>query len=166
MSTASLHSLYRRLRRCGEEQAVIRRAVSLNGIEKSAKMGVNLLALHGQIMDVSVRRSTLRIYQIPSRIRLSLRSYSLWYKLLYARLKLRSFSAMTDLAITVLCLSATILVFQVYRIFRQGLIRAEDKFNMLAIPVLQTIQALDDMQELKRQRRKEMEDDIIKTRAN
>jgi hypothetical protein len=77
---------------------------------------------------------------------------------------MRSMAALSDALMVVFLCVIGFLIYQMYVICRVGLNQADDRFRLLAIPVMQTITALEEAEERRRQMKKEMESDVIATR--
>lgn len=163
-SRVLLHGLYRRLRENGEDAKMIRRALSTNPLEANVATAKRFLAYHRGLVEVAEGRSTLRFYQLPRRIRLSIRYKVCAFHLFRLRLALLSIAAISDFLVLSLCVAVLFFLYQMYRLCRIGLSRAEEKYKTLAIPIIQTIEALELTEQHRQEKRKAMEQDIINSR--
>jgi hypothetical protein len=77
---------------------------------------------------------------------------------------MRSVAALSDALMITFLVAIAFVLYQMYVICRVGLNQADDRFQLLAIPVLQTITALEDAEVRRREMKKEMEKDVVATR--
>lgn len=159
-----LHALYRRLRRVGEDEYMIRRALDTRPLEANIKTATAFLRLHTRQAALCQQRCHLRFYQLPSKLMCAVRSRAVRFQLFRLRLQMRSMAALSDALMVVFLCVIGFLIYQMYVICRVGLNQADDRFRLLAIPVMQTITALEEAEERRRQMKKEMESDVIATR--
>lgn len=159
-----LHGLYRRLLRNGEDSKMIRRALTVHPLEANVATAKRFLALHRTLAECAAAKAPLRFYHIRSIILLRMRERSALTRLFFLRVRMLSLAALSDLLVLVLCLSISFFLYQMYRLARVGLTRAEEKYRTLAIPIVQTIEALEETERLRKHRRTEMESDIIQQR--
>lgn len=157
---AALHSLYRRLRRHGEDETMIRRALETHSLELNLVTAAKLLRLHTRALYLLQRRQAIPIYNLPSKVINSFQRRKLRYEFLAIRLNLKSWAAIKDVLTTLLFFSLCFMFYQMYRVCRIGLEMADEKYRLLSIPVIQTIEALEMAERRKDLRRKEMEHDM------
>ena len=161
---AALFSLYRRLLKAGEDGEMMQHCVSVHGLDDSVKYGVRLLRLHRGLTTVDAAARRTRWFHFIRRTRQELaRRYYAW-SIFYLRLKLRSWNAISDMLVYVLFLTVCVLLYEIYHTCRVGVNRAEERYRTLAIPIMQTFDALEAAPERKTMLRKEMEEDIVRDR--
>lgn len=161
---AAFYSLYRRLLKAGEEGAMLQHCLTVHRPEESVQYGVRLLRLHRGLTTVDAAAQQTRWFHLIKRFRLGVaRRYYAW-SLFYLRLKLRSWNAIADLLVYLLFLTVCVLVYEIYHTCRVGVDRAEERYRTLAIPIVQTFDALEAAQERKKALRSEMEEDIVRGR--
>jgi hypothetical protein len=159
-----LHALYRRLRRVGEDEYMIRRALDTRPLEENVKTAKAFLRLHTRQASICERRCALRFFNIPAKVSLSVQSRVVGVQLYRLRLQMRSVAALSDALMIAFLVAIAFVLYQMYVICRVGLNQADDRFNLLAIPVLQTITALEEAEVRRREMKKEMEKDVVATR--
>lgn len=162
---ATLHSLYRRLLECGEEGTMMQRTISVSGLSQAIPYGMQLLRLHKGLTGVDCQaHSTSPLFHPLRRARLACqRRYYAW-SIFALRLKLRSWNAISNALVYTLFLVVCVLLYEIYRACRIGVDRAEDRYRTLAIPILQTFEAMEAAQERRRKLLKELESDIARER--
>ncbi|KPI83812.1 hypothetical protein ABL78_7146 [Leptomonas seymouri] len=162
--SAAFYSLYRRLLKAGEEGAMMQHCLTVHSLDDSVKYGLRLLRLHRGLTTVDAASRQTRWFHLIKRTRQGLaRRYYAW-SLFYLRLKLRSWNAMADALVYVLFIVVCVLLYEIYHTCRIGVDRAEERYRTLAIPIVQTFDALEAAQQRKRALRREMEDDIVRSR--
>jgi hypothetical protein len=166
-ATVVLHGLYRRLLEKGEDRRMLRRAISVHPIETNVATAQRFLRRHRQIAELCSARRDLRFYQVLRRIRIGAQIRLHSAELFRMRLALLSWAALSDLLVLLLCASVLFVIYQMYRLCRVGLTRAEEKYQSMAIPIVQTIEALEltDQYRKGKTRRREMESDIVRERS-
>ena len=143
---------------------MIRRALTVHSLESNVATAKRFLALHRTLAECAAAKAPLRFYHVKSIVVLRTRERLTLAKLFFLRVKMMSLTALSDLLVLVLCVSISFFLYQMYRLARVGLTRAEEKYQTLAIPIVQTIEALEETERLRKQRRTEMESDIIQQR--
>lgn len=161
---AAMRSLYRRLLKAGEDGAMMQHCLTVNSLSESATYGLRLLRLHRGLTTVDAAAQRTPWWRLARRMRQGLaRRYYAW-GLLGLRLHLRSRNAIADVLVYALFITVCVLLYEIYRACRVGVDRAEERYRTLAIPIIQTFDALEAAQARNRQLRKEMEDDIVRDR--
>ena len=139
---------------------MIRHSLQTAPLESNLKLASRILRLHTESLALSQRRRAIFFLNVPARVVNSFGRKRIYYQLLGIRLNLRTWSAMREVLVSALCLLLTFLFYQMYVICRVGLELADAKYQSLAIPVMQTLEALE-MAERRREARKlEMESDM------
>ncbi|KPA77434.1 putative mitochondrial hypothetical protein [Leptomonas pyrrhocoris] len=161
---AAFFSLYHRLLKAGEEGAMMQHCLTVHRLEDSVKYGMRLLRLHRGLTTVDAAARQTRWFHLIKRTRQGLaRRYYAW-SLFRLRVKLRSWNAIADMLVYLLFVTVCVLLYEIYRTCRLGVDRAEERYRTLAIPIVQTFDALEAAQQRKVALRKEMEDDIVRGR--
>ncbi|EAN80166.1 uncharacterized protein TEOVI_000619800 [Trypanosoma equiperdum] len=160
-----LHSLYRRLRKEGEERKMLEDALSVNQLETNIRIGLRLLHCHTQLVDLNRQLKELPFWRLVRRMSLAVaRRYYAW-RIFSIRLRLRSTTAISNALVYTLFLVVCFMLYEIYCVCRIGVTRAEDRYKSLAVPIVQTFEALE---EAARRRKdillKEMEGDIVRQR--
>jgi hypothetical protein len=163
---ATLHGLYKRLRERGEDAKMLRRAISVHPIEANVVTARQLLLHHRRISELMKAKQQLRSYNLLWRVHVACRIRQHNVALFRMRLVLLSWAALSDLLVLLLCGAVLMVIYQMYRLCRVGLTRAEDKYNAMSIPIIQSIEALELAEQYRNQanRRSEMEKDILRER--
>ncbi|KAG5510514.1 hypothetical protein JKF63_06811 [Porcisia hertigi] len=160
----AMRSLYRRLLKAGEEGRMMQHCLTVNPLSDSVAYGLRLLRLHRGLTTVDAMAQRTPWWHVGKRVRQGLvRRYYAW-KLLSLRLQLRSRNAIADVLVYLLFIIVCVLLYEIYRVCRIGVNRAEERYRTLAIPILQTLNALEAAEVRKRELRKEMENDILRER--
>ncbi|KAG5506553.1 hypothetical protein JIQ42_06805 [Leishmania sp. Namibia] len=160
----AMRSLYRRLLKAGEEGCMMQRCLTVNSLSDSVTYGLRLLRLHRGLAVVDAMARQTPWWRVGRRAHQGLtRRYYAW-SLLLLRLQLRSRNAIADVLVYSLFITVCFLLYEIYRACRVGVNRAEERYRTLAIPIIQTLEALEAAQERKRALRKEMENDIVRER--
>ncbi|EAN95178.1 hypothetical protein C3747_74g65 [Trypanosoma cruzi] len=163
-STHALHSLYRRLRKEGEDRLTLERALSTRPLEKNIQLGLRLLHYHTRLVNIDREAREVAFWRIVRQLRLAAaRRYFAW-RIFSLRLRLRSTAAISDALVYFLFLTVCFMLYQMYRVCRIGVTRAEERYMTLAIPIKQTFEALEDAQERRKSLRREMEKDVLQQR--
>ncbi|KAH8604895.1 hypothetical protein ERJ75_001657000 [Trypanosoma vivax] len=164
-ATDLLHGLYRRLRKEGEERQMLERAISVHSLETNIRVGLQLLRYHTKLVDISCNKRKLPPWRLLRRFSFALvRRYYAW-RIFAIRLWLHSTAAISDALVYTLFLVVSFMLYQIYRACRIGVIRAEERYKTLAIPIVQTFEALEEAaRRQKEARRREMEDDVVRQR--
>ncbi|KAK7197005.1 hypothetical protein NESM_000644100 [Novymonas esmeraldas] len=163
-SAAAMRGLYRRLLKAGEEGAMMQHCLTAHSLSESVTHGLQLLRLHRELTTVDAAARRTPRWRLWRRTRLGLaRRYYAW-GLLSLRLRLRCRSAVADVLVYLLFLTVCVLLYEIYRSCRIGVNRAQERYRTLAIPIIQTFDALEAAQSRKRELRKEMEADIVRER--
>jgi hypothetical protein len=165
---AVLHGIYRRLRENGEDPRMIRKALSVHSLESNVKTARQFLTHHRRLVEIADASTKLRFYHVVSRLRLAALRRVHIAALFRLRLAQASLAALSDLLVYTLMAAIMVLLYQMYRVCRAGLTRAEEKYQALSIPVIQTIEALEMMELFRRGREKEhteMDEDIRRQRG-
>eukprot|EP00744_Colponema_vietnamica_P011647 GILI01016376.1.p1 GENE.GILI01016376.1~~GILI01016376.1.p1 ORF type:complete len:148 (-),score=19.61 GILI01016376.1:59-502(-) len=139
---------------------MIRKALDTHSLEQNLVIASKLIRLHTQAMIALQQRNTIRFYNVPAKIANSFLRRKIHYQFLRIRLSLMSWSALKDVLTTILCFTLCFLFYQMYRVCRVGLEIADEKYRLLSIPVIQTIEALEMAERSKDLRRREMEADM------
>ncbi|KEG06235.1 hypothetical protein DQ04_15101010 [Trypanosoma grayi] len=162
-SKQALHSLYRRLRKEGEERGMMERALSVHPLETNIKMGLRLLRYRTMLVNIDREASEVAFWRLVRRMRLgAARRYFAW-RIFLIRLRLRSSAAISDALVYALFLVVCFMLYQIYRVCRIGVTRAEDRYRTLAVPIVQTFDAIEQAQQ-RQKLRQEMENDMIRQR--
>lgn len=163
---ATLHGLYRRLLERGEDKRMLRRALSVHPLETNVHTAQVFLRHHRCITELSNARRNLAVYRLIRRASLGIQVRLHAAELFRMRLALFSWAALSDLLVLLLCASVLFVIYQMYRLCRVGLLRAEEKFQALSIPIVQTLEALELTEQYRKgaNYRREMEDDIVRER--
>ena len=162
---AVLMGLYRRLRIAGETPQMIRRTLLVYDLPVCVGYGRRLLGIHRELRQVDVSRASLRMWHLRSKLVLGGRRRVLLTRLLLTRLRLRSVVAVVNLLSSLLIFSVAFFIYQIYRTYRVGISQAEEKYATLAVPVLQTFEAMAAAEERRKlQRRAQMDEDIKRAR--
>ncbi|KAG5485448.1 hypothetical protein LSCM1_07532 [Leishmania martiniquensis] len=160
----AMRRLYRRLLKAGEEGSMMQRCLTVNSLSDSVRYGLRLLRLHRGLTTVDAMAKRTPWWRVGRRARQGLtRRYYAW-SLLSLRLQLRSRNAIADVLVYLLFITMCFLLYEIYRACRIGVNRAEERYRTLAIPIIQTLDALEAAQARKRALRKEMENDIVRER--
>lgn len=163
-ATAALRTLYRRLLKAGEEGAMMQHCLSVHTVEQSATYGVRLLRLHRGLATVDAAARQTPWWRCVKRTRQGLaRRYYAW-SLFYLRLTLRSWNAISDMLVYILFLTMCVFVYEIYRTCRVGVDRAQERYRTMAIPIVQTFDALEAAQQRKKILRTDLEEDIVRDR--
>lgn len=157
---AALRTLYRRLRRHGEEESMIRHGLATASLEENVKTATNLLRLHTRALSLLQARKHTLFFNIPARIVNGVQRKIVYYRLLAIRLNHRSWAATKEVITTCVFFLLCFLFYQMYAVCRVGLDQADEKYRLLAIPVLQTLEALEMAERSKENRKSEMESDM------
>ncbi|SYZ63229.1 hypothetical_protein (plasmid) [Leishmania braziliensis MHOM/BR/75/M2904] len=161
---AAMRSLYRRLLKAGEEGSMMQRCLTVNSLSDSLTYGLRLLRLHRGLTTVDAMAQQTPWWRVGRRARQGLtRRYYAW-SLQSLRLQLRSRNAIADVLVYLLFITMCFLLYEIYYTCRIGVNRAEERYRTLAIPIIQTLDALEAAQARKRELRKEMENDIVRER--
>ncbi len=162
---ASLLGLYKRLRIAGETPQMLRRTAVVHDLPTVIQKGRALLSIHRDLAQIDAARGRLRMWHLRAKLLLAVRRRFLLARLLKTRVQLVSFVAIVNLLTSSFLLLVAFLVYQMYRACRVGVSKAEEKYQTLSIPVLQTIDALAAAEERRKlQMRAQMENDVRKTR--
>eukprot|EP00331_Platyophrya_macrostoma_P010796 CAMPEP_0176426980 /NCGR_PEP_ID=MMETSP0127-20121128/12262_1 /TAXON_ID=938130 /ORGANISM="Platyophrya macrostoma, Strain WH" /LENGTH=184 /DNA_ID=CAMNT_0017808345 /DNA_START=17 /DNA_END=571 /DNA_ORIENTATION=- len=162
-----LHGLYRRLRENGEDPRMIRRALSVNPLETNVKTAKSFLEHHRRLVEISSAQSQLRFFHVVRKLRLRIQRQYHIASLFSLRLQQASVAALSDALVYALMAAILFFLYQMYRLCRVGLNRADEKYQALAIPVIQTIEALEMMEVFRNGREKqheELDEDIRRER--
>jgi hypothetical protein len=143
---------------------MLRGALLRHPLDSNIKMGRRLLLLHRQLLHLENEKMGLRWYNALRRLRCSAARWHVQLKLWQQRVTLHSMAALSDFLTALFLLTVAFCMYQMYVVCRVALTRAEEKYTSLAVPVLQSIQALSLQEELKRKRRQQMEEDIARQR--
>lgn len=165
-ATVALRTLYRRLLKSGEEGAMMQHTLSTHTLEEAVGYGTKLLRTHRMLTQVDTQAQQLSAWRHPlKRLNLACQRRRCAWSLFWLRLRLRSKNAVSDALVYILFVVTCALLYSIYYACRVGVNRAEERYRTLAIPVLQTFEALEIMEERKKRMKKEMEDDILRQRA-
>lgn len=162
-TNVTMRSLYRRLLKAGEDTRMMRHCVSVHTPQASVKYGLLLLRLHKNLTNVDAR-SHLSLFRPFTRARCALLRRYYAARLLAVRIQLRSINAFSDVLVYLFLLTTAVLLYQIYKTCRIGIDRAEDRYRTLAIPIVQTFEALEAAQQRKKALRAEMDADILRSR--
>lgn len=146
---------------------MIRKALSVHPMEHNVAVAKKFLRHHRRLVEIAGLRSQLRVYNVLSKVRLAAAKRVELASLFWLRVQLASIAALSDLLVWSLCVVTLFFVYQMYRLCRTGLTKAEEKYQTLAIPIIQTIEALEMNEQLRRERdkaRREMDADIVRQR--
>ncbi|RNF03752.1 hypothetical protein TraAM80_05575 [Trypanosoma rangeli] len=163
-STQALRSLYRRLRKEGEDRQMLERALSTRPLETNIKVGLSLLHHHTMLLNIDREARELAFWQLLRRFCLAIaRRYFVW-RIFCIRLLLRSTAAISDALVYTFFLAICFTLYQMYKVCRIGVTRAEERYETLAIPIKQTFDALEQAQERRKALRHELEKDMLQQR--
>lgn len=143
---------------------MVRHTLSVNPLPYCVAKGLRILNCHRQLTAANADRLTVPPWRAVKRLKIALRRRYYAWSLFYVRLSLRSKNAFSDLLVYGLFGATCILLYELYRVCRVGVNRAEERYRTLAIPILQTFEALEASQERRRRLQKEMEQDILRNR--
>lgn len=161
----ALVGIYRRLRRSGEDELMIRRALSVRPLQDNLLVARRFLSLHTALAVNFQQRAATNVLNIPRRMKYFLERKMLLFRLRQLRISQRSLAALSDALVMVVGVFTVFFAYQLYVVCRVGLNRAEEKFRILSIPIIQTIEALEMTERAKRdERKREMEEDILRQR--
>ncbi|EPY26858.1 hypothetical protein STCU_06043 [Strigomonas culicis] len=163
-SAAVERALYRRLLKAGEDGAALQRCLTVHPLPQCLQYGLRLLRYHKALAEIQAAAAPLHPLRVVRRARLGLRRRYYAWQLFTLRLQLRSWNAISDLLVYLLFLSVCALLYCIYRACRVGVDRAQERYRTMAIPILQTFEAMEESQERRRMLQKEMEDDILRNR--
>ncbi|RNF05199.1 uncharacterized protein Tco025E_07819 [Trypanosoma conorhini] len=163
-SAGALHSLYRRLRKEGEDRQMMERALSTRPLEANVRLGLRLLHYHTMLVNLDREARELALWRLLRRFRLAMaRRYFAW-RIFSLRLLLRSTAAISDALVYSFFLAICFTLYQMYRVCRIGVTRAEERYQTLSIPIKQTFDALEQAQERRKALRREIEQDMLQQR--
>ncbi|ORC86043.1 uncharacterized protein TM35_000312290 [Trypanosoma theileri] len=163
-SAQVLHSLYRRLRKEGETRDMMERALSVHSLEVSIRLGLRLLHYHTMLVNADREAHEVASWRILRRIRIAaVRRYFAW-RIFIIRLRLRSTAAISDALVYSLFMITCFMLYQIYRVCRIGVSRAEERYRTMAIPIKQTFDSLELAQQRRLELRREMEEDLVRQR--
>ncbi|CCD16621.1 unnamed protein product [Trypanosoma congolense IL3000] len=160
-----LHSLYRRLRKEGEERKMLEDALSVHSLETNIRVGLRLLQCHTRLINTNRQLKELPVWRVVRCVSLGItrRYYAL--QIFLIRLRLRSAAAISNVLVYMLLLVVCFMLYEIYHVCRIGVTRAEDRYRALAIPIVQTFDALEDaVRRRKEAHLKQMEDDVVRQR--
>lgn len=163
---ATLHGLYKRLRERGEDPKMLRRAISVHPMDTNIATARQLMVHHRRLSELYNAKQSLRSYHLLRRVTIALQVRKHTFALFKMRIVLLSWAAISDMLVLLLCGAVLMVIYQMYRLCRVGLTRAEEKYAAMAIPVIQTIEALELTEQYRNQakRRSDMEKDIVRER--
>lgn len=143
---------------------MMQRCLTVHSFTECLQYGTSLLRLHRGLTTVDAAAYAVPRYRLLRRLSLGIQRRFYAWQIFLLRLKLRSWNAISDLLVYSLFLVVCVLLYEIYYICRIGVNRAEERYRTLAIPILQTFEALEAAQGRKQQLRTEMEKDIIRSR--
>lgn len=159
-----LHGIYKRLRVAGETEQMLRRGLKVHPIETAVSTGRRLLSVHNQISALQVKRASTRFFNVPSRLSSWLRWRRLLFQLSSIRFAERSYSAILNCLLSCLMLSMAFGLYGMYRICRVSINDADARYQAFAIPVLQSLEALEQAEREKKAMQDAMDGDVLRTR--
>ena len=145
--------VYRRVRRAGVEEATIRRSLLVQSLATNVQIAGRILRIQAAIVKLQQQHLRTGWFQVLRRRKIRLGIVLQRTQLLAIKLQLRSTAALSDVLTLCVVLCVVFFLYEVYVVCRVGLRDAEAKFDLLAIPVVQTLEALEAAEEHRRAHR-------------
>ncbi|CAD2220537.1 hypothetical protein AGDE_04124 [Angomonas deanei] len=142
----------------------MRHHLSAHSLKDCVRYGTVLLQHHKQLTAINAQQKLLAPYRVIKQVKLAINKRYHAFQIFRIRLTLRSWTAISDLLVYCLFVTVTVLLYAIYRACRVGVNRAEERYRMMAIPILQTFEALEEAQQRRLELRKELEEDVVRTR--